>query len=77
LVQMEDLVLESIISISKGKPLEETVQILHSQISSLMKDLGKDDDALGWFNFPKAAPAVHTIPPRSEFPSTPLARASI
>jgi len=78
LVKLEDFVLESIISISEGKPREEAVQILHSQISSSMKDLREDDDAMLWFKFPKAPRPVHSTPlPFEEFPSTPLARASI
>jgi len=51
------------------------VEILHTEISSLMKDLRMDNVALSWFDFPKGA--VRSIPPPSEVPSTPLERMSI
>ena len=78
LVQLEDFVLECIISISEGKPREEAVQFLYSRISPLMKDLGKDAEALGWFNLYNDAGAINTesidsdsesTPPPPEFPS--------
>jgi hypothetical protein len=64
---------------------------LHSQISVLMKDLEKDDDALSWFNLsmdsavvdstPQAidsnVQAMHSTPQASEFPFTPFPSTSL
>jgi hypothetical protein len=74
LVRLEDCVLEGIISISEGKPLEEAMQTLHSQISSSMADLCKDDEAMSWFNLSNNVFAVQSTPLPSEIPSTPLGR---
>jgi hypothetical protein len=71
LVRMEDCVLEGIIAISEGKPREEAMHTLHSEISSLMKDLAQDEDALSWFSLSTDASVVLPTSPPSEFPSTP------
>ena len=65
LIQLEDCVLNSIIAISEGKPREEAMHTLYSQLLSLKKDLDNDENALTWFYLP---------PPTPEYPSTPLAR---
>ena len=68
-MQLEDFVLEGIIAISEGKPLEETMQSLHTQISSLMGDLGKDHDALTWFKLSTDSSDDSSTPPAPEYPS--------
>ena len=78
LVQLEDLVLECIISITEEKLLEEAVQILYSLISPLMEVLGNDQVALAWFDlYDKPPPENHSTPLLSEVPLTALARASM
>jgi len=77
LVQLEDYVLEGIISVSEGKPREEAMDALHSNISSLMKDLADDHDALTWFNLSTDGIDIRESRPPSEFPSTPLSSAFI
>lgn len=65
--------LEAIIAISQGKPREDALQSLHTQISLLMEDLGKDRDALTWFNLSTDKSVDGSIPPLPEPPSTPAA----
>ena len=65
--------LEAIFAISQGKPHEEAMQSLHTQISSLMEDLGKDRDALTWFNLSTDTSVDSSTPPLPEPPSTPAA----
>jgi len=77
LVRLEDCVLEGIIAISEGKPREEAMHMLHSRISTLMKDLAKDDSALSWFNLFNDAFPVHPTTTPSDFPSTPSSSACI
>lgn len=74
LIQLEDRVLEGIIAISEGKPREEAMAVLYSQISALKMDLAKDDDALSWFDLSSDPFAIVSSPTLPEFPSTPLAR---
>lgn len=61
----------AIIGISEGRPREEVIDVLHSQIVTLEKDLAKDENALNWFNIASAAP-ISSLPAPSEPPSTPL-----
>jgi hypothetical protein len=49
------------------------MQAIYEQISSLMKDLDKDADALTWFNLSTDTVAKRSSPPPCEYPSTPLA----
>ena len=49
------------------------MQSLHTQISSLMEDLGKDHDALTWFNLSTDTSINGSTPPLPEPPSTPAA----
>jgi hypothetical protein len=72
LIQLEDCVLEGIIAISEGMPREEAMCTVYTQLSSLKMDLGKDINALSWFNLSLDALAVPSTPP-SEFLSTPMA----
>jgi hypothetical protein len=69
LIQLEDCVLKGIIAISEGKPREEAMHTLYSQLLSLKKDLDNDENALTWFYLPPPIP-----PPIPQFPTTPLAR---
>jgi len=75
LVELEDCVLRAIIAISEGKSLDHELDALHSQISSLEKDLANDEEALGWFNLVTSAPPMPPTPPASAYPSTPSAGA--
>jgi hypothetical protein len=71
LVRLEDQVLLAIMGISEGRPRQEVIDVLYSQIGALEKDLANDDDALNWFNIASAAP-ISSVPAPSEAPSTPL-----
>jgi len=68
LIDLEDCVLKGIIAISEGTSREEAMQALYLQISSLSKDLSKDDKALSWFNLSSDAQAAPTTPPPPHHP---------
>lgn len=70
LVQVEDCVLQAIIAISEGNSSETIIDTLYSKITSLEKDLGRDDEALNWFNLTFLATPSTALQP--EIPSTPL-----
>jgi hypothetical protein len=73
LVQLEDCVLEAIVAISEGKPRENAMKMLYSELMRLEKALVDDEDALGWFNLLKDdIVTTSTLPP-----STPSAGSSI
>jgi hypothetical protein len=72
LVELEDCVLRAIIAISKGTPTDMVVDLLHSQIQSLQKDLGEDVEALNWFKLADKDILTTLTPPPSEIPTTPL-----
>ena len=46
---------------------------LHTQFSSLKKDLDNDNAALAWFDFEKIPSVVFSSPPPSYFASSPSA----
>ena len=74
LVQLEDCVLNAVISIAEGKSHENIIDDLYSQISSLEHDLMNDYDALAWFNIapdPEAALDPEAAPDPVTDPSTP------
>jgi hypothetical protein len=78
LVQLEDCVLEAIVAISEGKPRENAMQNLYSNLTGLEKALIDDKDALTWFNLSKddiVSPS--TLPPSTLRPSTPPAGSSV
>jgi hypothetical protein len=52
---------------------EDVIGALYTEISSLEKDLGNDNDALNWFDLATTAFSIPPTPPSSNFPSTPLA----
>ena len=64
LVELEDSVIEAVITISEGKSCENVMDNLYSKLSSLQESLEKDEKALDWFN-------CMTDPDPSR-PSTPL-----
>jgi len=72
LTQLEDCVLEVIMAISEGKPFENAMDVLYSQVSSLEKDLANDNDAINWFNLEVSDMALPATP-ASALPSTPAA----
>jgi len=63
LLQLEDCVLQAIISISEGKVRENAMETLYTQLLSLEKDLVKDAEALAWFNMVKVPFTPSTPPP--------------
>ena len=69
LIWLEDQVLHAIIDISEGKPREDAMSTLYSQIRSKEKELADDDAALNWFNL-HTTPSSKTTTP--EIFSTPL-----
>jgi hypothetical protein len=73
LIELEDCVLKVIMAISEGKPFENAMDALYSQISSLEKDLANNDEALNWFNLENPALLFPATPPASVHPSTPSA----
>jgi hypothetical protein len=50
--------------------MEKAMDELYSQLSSLVKDLRNDDDALAWFNLEKPPVENLSKPPPYEFPSS-------
>jgi hypothetical protein len=73
LVQIEDFVLQAIISISEGKPCDEVLDTLCSQVSSSENSLQEDEVAMNWFNFSTSDLDIPSRPIPSEIPSTPFA----
>jgi hypothetical protein len=62
LVQLEDCVIQAIISISEGKLRENAMETLYSQLLSLEKDLVNDSKALAWFRLATASSATPSTP---------------
>jgi hypothetical protein len=77
IVELEDFVLEAVISISEGRSRESAMDKLYSQLSSLEDNLVKDDEAMSWFNLATAPFFIPSTPPPSEFLIQPWAGMSI
>jgi hypothetical protein len=77
LVKLEDCVLQAIFDISEGMSTEPVIDALFLKIESLQDDLGKDDEALKWFDLYRPAFSTPLTPPPSELRPTPLAGQSI
>jgi hypothetical protein len=71
LVQLEDRVIEAIVAISEGKPRENAMRQLYSQLMHLEKALSENRDALTWFNLVTDDLAVPSpLPPSIPCPSS-------
>jgi hypothetical protein len=65
LVELEDSVLQGVFEIAQGKSTEAVLDALCSQVESLHKDLGNDEEALNWFNLSSPAFSAPITPPAS------------
>ena len=73
LVQLEDHVLQAIMSISEGNSRDDVIDTLYSQLISLEKDLANNNEAMKWFNFAIASSSIPLTTAMLELPSTPMA----
>lgn len=71
-MELENRILQAIIDVSKGISTEAAIDALHSQIQSLMEDLGQDEEALKWFDLRLELEIPIPTPEPSEIPKTPL-----
>jgi hypothetical protein len=72
LFDLEDKVLEAIISICEGRSREDVMETLCSQLRALEQKLVEDEAALTWFDFNNAAASSSSTPLPSEGQSNPL-----
>jgi hypothetical protein len=72
LVDMEDKVLQAIISICEGKSRDDVIKTLSSELRPLETKLIENEDALTWFDFSNAAASSSSTPPPCEARSDPL-----
>ena len=71
LVNLEDKILEGIVTISEGTSPKNVLDSLYSEVLLVEKDLSNDVEAMTWFNLLTPNYSLPSTPPPSVFPFLP------